>query len=179
MSNKVVDWSKPIEAYHEDGRSFRAEIETVMEDGHALIKDAKFSDCPHGFRPDGAYSFFNADARHGSSLWRIRNVEPQEPPLPPEWAIEEVRKKCSLDTIGGSGAAPLARRIIHTFARYIAEHEEAPVDRANQIVEEWRASDAFENWKGKQIFPGDDTAYMDAAFARWLHDKGLLREVGE
>lgn len=79
----VVDWSKPIEAVHEDGRVVAANLSATKN----VRPDAGGQ--YHVESQDGfALSFFNADgtawSNHG---WRIRNTTPATPKWGPEIAV--------------------------------------------------------------------------------------------
>lgn len=68
----VVDWTKPIEAVHEDGRVASVVFDNgPNENGNYWIKDGdEPEDCALYFKKDG-----NPASEHYTT-WRIRNVQP-------------------------------------------------------------------------------------------------------
>ncbi len=155
MSDKVVDWNRPIEAYHEDGRVCPAEV------SHAGIGDARWvhaDEMPH----DGTWYF----EKTGNSFqgWRIRNVEPQEPPLCEHTlrrVLEVLPDPYTLNPHSVVAAIGECRKAIEQLM---------PKSPLTAIL---------------SAITSEDEA-MDHNYAegfhealRRLHDKGLLREVGE
>ncbi len=164
MNNKVVDWEKPIEAYHEDGRVCPARVT-----GGDNISCWGHSDARPG---DGEWMFSCVDADSKFQGWRIRNVEPQEPPLC-EHTLRRVLSIVRRHTESGVPPPDRYAELFDDCAKFICGDIETeikalmPKDRATALVEEWAEAGI------------DDSLYVTVVFARWLHDKGLLREVGE
>lgn len=145
--NGTIDWSKPIEAYHEDGRVVAVTL--AMSDGIV----ARTKECPDEKETNRAWNIDGTDCCH-KKLWRIRNVATQDIP---EWAVD---RACDLLLAEGIGAR--SNEIVNAFARYIAYHEEAPKDPAEELVERWI----------------DDTGVIDKSnfgFARWLINQGIVK----
>lgn len=129
MSN--IDWTAPIEAYHEDGRCFDTMVTGTSESGTYFIGNVCFSDCPYGFREDGKYALLE---QCPEMLWQVRNKAQPKADIPewvfgrvvdlhPEccWTPEEVRRWAKAD-------GPPYGQIIYSFARYIMSKEDPPVD---------------------------------------------------
>lgn len=77
----TVDWSRPIEAVHEDG--WVVSCSFAEDDGGRFIPMRV-----HGVPIDGpdnhyAEGFFDKDGTRPQSKWRIRNVQPTTPELNP------------------------------------------------------------------------------------------------
>lgn len=131
MSDKTIDWSLAIEAYHEDGRVVAGSAGKPDGDGDREF-DQSLDDRKMLFRPDGR-------GWSRSHRWRIRNVATQDIP---EWAMERAREL----TESECASFP---RLFRAFARYIADHEKAPADpdllEARQIEYEiCKAQDMFD-----------------------------------
>lgn len=137
MSN--IDLSRQLEAYHPDGRSFDTFIKEASSDGRIkYIGMIPYDDCPRGFRDDGRYALYRGDKKGGSHLWRIRNKAEPKADIP-EWAIDKVRAMTGLMQYDhGSNIAG----VVNAFARYIAKHEDPPVDPAEAIADELLLLDA-------------------------------------
>ncbi len=197
MSNKVVDWGAEIKI--EDGKRpdwletgvpvlWRAETGRASEVSSDKIEN--WGLC-RGHEKERYAVFIRLPADHP----HYRNVEPQEPPLPPEWAM---LKALSLMEYGGTPLSkvqdePNEHYEVVAFARYISQHEEPPVDpdllEARQI--EYELCKAQDMHDPEQALRGewDDNEGLKGVLKaikrgrelerQRLHDKGLLREVGE
>lgn len=124
-----IDWDRPLEAYHPDGRSFDTFSSEASSDGRIkYIGMIPYGDCPRGFRDDGVYAIYRGNKYGVSNLWRIRNVtEPKADAFDtafregsadiPQWAWDRMKA----EYIEKDGMAA-------SFARYVMTKEEAPVD---------------------------------------------------
>lgn len=137
----AIDWTKPIEAVRRaDGRTIPVSLES--SDGTYFYTNLTPD-------PDETNNVWQVSGKDwcGKDLWFIRNVAQPNPlpaddtvvvkrmthDMPPVWAIEKARALFEAEM--ATGVAGHANR---AFARYIAQHEEPPVDpmlrRAREIA---------------------------------------------
>lgn len=122
-----IDWDRPLEAYHEDGRVVSTTVE--FEDGAV---EGLTTACLGG---GGRWFDRNGLAVYPIHGWRIRNVT--EPKADIEaWAIKRAEELSGCNFYGDFGGVGGA------FARYIMTKEEVPVDPDEAIADELLRLDA-------------------------------------
>jgi hypothetical protein len=142
----TIDWSAPLEAYHEDGRV------VAVEYAEPAIICTEWSVRP---KLDTWHHVFMADGRSVSPVsgWRIRNRRPEAQPDHGEWA--KVRRRTrhewveALEEAGVQAEASDAAEFLATLglvktsslADRLAEEEGLSLSKAERIVV-WFAANA-------------------------------------
>jgi hypothetical protein len=109
-----IDWDRPLEAYHEDGRCAPASIVRYCDGDYLVHSDAMPEDGDWYFDKEGMFDFDG---------WRVRNVT--EPKADIEaWAYSIVSDLEDAEVHETYGYT----RLRDAFARYVMTKEEAPVD---------------------------------------------------
>lgn len=156
-----VDFDHPVEAYHEDGRVM--EITCVHPWGNEQWPRCGVADGEHIFM--GALGV--SRSTYGDmSGWAVRNVaEPKDDV--PEWAVKRVR---DLTT-------DIGYTWLDAFARYVAAHEDEPVDpvilKARELAKPWLIYDHY------SIDAGDHDDVPAMAAIREAIEFGRILERGE
>ena len=169
MEDRVsIDWSKPIEAYHEDGRVAEARPETIYTPFN--FKSAWSGKC--GGRNVDAWTGHWDDAGNPETpncKWRIRNVSAKPSrtyedgirdalaALPPvEWPAPNVEASARYH-----GIEDARRAITALMAK----------DEAKALVDEWIAAPE------EDCDPNENVPSDTVRFARWLLDTGKIKGV--
>lgn len=113
-----VDWSRPIEAVHEDGRVVA--VTAVRADDGDMITDQDLDGCRRSFRRDTGKSWLS------HVHWRIRNVAQPEVPTPSPELTARMAEVRDLDAARKQDAAMWDRMV--ALVKRMALADKAEVD---------------------------------------------------
>lgn len=142
-----IDWTKPIEAYHPDGRVVPQEVEHMGEEPWTV-----------GSIAGGVWNKDGTpwEAPEGEEDWRIRNRKSDNP-----LCVDTLRKV--LEVLPEPDHRTSDRWRIEAIEDCRAAIQALlPKDRAGTLVEEWGADPL--------------SAAVARDFARWLEDNGHLKD---
>lgn len=144
-----IDWTKPIEAYHEDGRVVKVDYSGRSGSGAYNISPEL---------PGYVFSF-KSDGTHLCSGWRIRNRKSDKP-----ICVDTLRKVLEV----------LPEPDHRTSDRWRIEAVEDCRAAIQALLPKDRAETLVEEWSGVRLIGW--LSYCVVDFARWLEANGHLKD---